>query len=251
MNDGYASVRNMDLTDEQEQCLHCQWYWPLMIAGQNRMALNSDKSQSKIVKRMRVRVERRPEEWYVPDTAETAHDRMETREKLERLAAAWTHLPQRERDVLFRSLAVVETETKLRRGHAGGDWQGIGHRPVHCFGHDSPWYRPSAGGDVRLRHIIWRNAQIIRKSLSKMTYPNCRYFGPIPAVFMGGELRRCTLLPISSGTPFGTTHRDPQRQPDFTGCGTDTSAKGGLGYGPVHSGKLSSGRKGGKRNGEH
>lgn len=115
MNDGYASVRNMDLTDEREQCLHCQWYWPLMIAGQNRMAMNSDKSQNKIVKRMRMRIERRPEEWYIPDAAETAHDRMETREKLERLAAAWTRLPQRERDVLTRSVAVVETETKLRR----------------------------------------------------------------------------------------------------------------------------------------
>ena len=88
MFDGYEPVKNMDLTDEKEQLLLCQWYWPLVIAGQNRLAANSDKNQHRIVKRMKQYAERYPEDWCVPDAAVTAHDRMDRLESLKRLALA-------------------------------------------------------------------------------------------------------------------------------------------------------------------
>ena len=114
MFNGYESVKNMDLTDEKEQFLRCQWYWPLVVAGQNRLAANGDKNQHRIVKRMKQYAERYPEDWYVPDAAVTAHDRMDRLESLERLALAWKRIPQREQEVLYLFVSEVETETKMR-----------------------------------------------------------------------------------------------------------------------------------------
>lgn len=114
MLDGYEPVKNMDLTDERNLFLRCQWYWPLVIAGQNRLATNSDKNQHRIVKRVKQYAERTPEDWYVPDAAVTVHDRMDRLERLEHLALAWEHLPQREQDVLYLFVSEVETDTKMR-----------------------------------------------------------------------------------------------------------------------------------------
>ena len=114
MNRDYASAGDLDQTGERLLLSHCQWYWPLMIAGQTRLFANSGKRQYKIRNRLEKRAELYPDEWIAPDCAEIVHERMEERKLREALEAAWNTLPPREMEILY--LTVVRNMTQTRAG---------------------------------------------------------------------------------------------------------------------------------------
>ena len=108
MNFGYTSVEEMDLIEERKELFRCQWYWPLVIAGQFRLVSNGDKRQAKIAKRLA--------KYAAVDADEAAGDpgvisvnQMERQDQMMRLSAAWKTLSQKEQDSVYLSLKEVDT----------------------------------------------------------------------------------------------------------------------------------------------
>ena len=104
MERNYASSEEMDLTQERLSLQRCQWYWPLIIAGQVRLFSNANKRQYTIRKEVKEKAALDPNARIVPDCAETVHQRMEEEELWAKLNAVWQTLTAREAQVLYLTL---------------------------------------------------------------------------------------------------------------------------------------------------
>ena len=113
MERNYASSEEMALTQERLWLQRCQWYWPLIIAGQVRLFSNANKRQYTIRKEVKEKAALDPDAGVSPDCADTVHQRLEEEELWAKLNAAWQTLTVREAQVLYLTLWRKMTQNRV------------------------------------------------------------------------------------------------------------------------------------------
>ena len=107
VNEDYTSVLNGEEALEREAISHCEWYLPLMIAGQARVKLNTDKDQYKIRQQICLNTDSLMDlmegHIYMGEDSSLYQSETEILQKVrERLEAAKGVLSKRQEDVIYR-----------------------------------------------------------------------------------------------------------------------------------------------------